>query len=140
MEHGNYDGVFPPAAERAETLARLGIPETKRVLLCQGLVRPYKRYDVAVDAVGSLWVVDPGSGNQRVLRFDVPLSGDDTADAVLGQPDFVSSGSTCGNPVRSASGFCFPDSVAFDPAGNLWLSESAGNRVVVALPRRRPAR
>ncbi len=38
---------------------------------------------------------------------------------------------TCGNPVRSASGFCFPDSVASDPAGNLWVSESGGNRVVV---------
>ena len=38
---------------------------------------------------------------------------------------------TCGNPVRSASGFCFPDSVASDPAGNLWISESGGNRVVV---------
>ena len=87
--------------------------------------------DVAVDASGSLWVVDPGSGNHRVLRFDTPLSGDDTADAVIGQPDFVSSGSTCGNPVRSASGFCFPDSVAFDQAGNLWVSESGGNRVVV---------
>ena len=76
-------------------------------------------------------MVDPGSGNHRVLRCEAPLSGDDTADAVIGQPDFVSSGSTCGNPVRSASGFCFPDSVASDPAGNLWVSESGGNRVVV---------
>lgn len=87
--------------------------------------------DVALDASGSLWVVDPGSGNHRVLRYDQPLSGDDTADEVIGQPDFTSSGSTCGNPVRSASGFCFPDAVAFDPAGEIWISESAGNRVVV---------
>lgn len=87
--------------------------------------------DVALDAGGSLWVVDPGSNNQRVLRFDAPMSGDDTADAVIGQPDFVSSGSTCGNAVRSASGFCFPDSVAVDLSGNLWVSESGGNRVVV---------
>lgn len=87
--------------------------------------------DVALDAGGRLWVVDPGSNNQRVLRFDAPLVGDDTADAVFGQPDFVSSGGTCGNPLRSASGFCFPDSLAFDPMGNLWVSESGGNRVVI---------
>jgi sugar lactone lactonase YvrE len=87
--------------------------------------------DVAVDPGGSLWVVDPGSGNHRVLRYDLPLTGNDTADAVLGPADFVSSGSRCADPLRTASGFCFPDSIAFDPDGNAWVSESGGNRVLV---------
>lgn len=36
---------------------------------------------------GDLWVAD--SGNNRVLCFHQPLSGDTTADFVLGQPDFT---------------------------------------------------
>jgi secreted PhoX family phosphatase len=32
--------------------------------------------------------------------------------------------------LRSASGFCLPDAIAFDPAGNLWTSETGGNRVL----------
>jgi hypothetical protein len=87
--------------------------------------------DVALDPDGSLWVVDPGSGNHRVLRYDLPLTGNDTADAIIGPADFVSSGSRCGDPLRTATGFCFPDSIAFDPAGNAWVSESGGNRVLI---------
>lgn len=54
MEHGNYDGVFPPARPRAETLAALGVDTGRRVLLCQGGVRPYKGYAVAVGAARAL--------------------------------------------------------------------------------------
>ncbi len=51
MEHGNYDGVFPTAAPRAGTLAKFGIDPARRVLLCQGNIRPYKRFDLAIEAV-----------------------------------------------------------------------------------------
>lgn len=54
MEHGNYDGVFPPARPRAETLAALGVNPARRVLLCQGAVRPYKGYGLAIDAARRL--------------------------------------------------------------------------------------
>ncbi|VTR99805.1 Xanthan biosynthesis glycosyltransferase GumI OS=alpha proteobacterium JLT2015 GN=C725_2571 PE=4 SV=1: Glycos_transf_1 [Gemmata massiliana] len=54
MEHGNYDGVFPAAASRAETLARFGIDPARRVLLCQGNIRPYKRFDLAIEAAKRL--------------------------------------------------------------------------------------
>ena len=54
MEHGNYDGVFPRPAPRQDTLDRLGVPGSRRILLCQGLVRPYKRYDLAIQAASRL--------------------------------------------------------------------------------------
>jgi len=84
--------------------------------------------DLALDLDGSLWVVD--AGNHRLLRHDQPLSGNDTADAVIGPADFVTSGTRCADPLRTATGFCFPDGIAFDLADNLWVSESGGNRVL----------
>jgi len=54
MEHGNYDGVFPPARSRKETLAALGINESSTVLLCHGHIRPYKGYEVAIEAARRL--------------------------------------------------------------------------------------
>lgn len=74
MEHGNYDGTFPPARPRAETLARLGVDPACRVLLCQGNVRPYKRYDLAIQAAGRL-----GAGYHLVVAGRPPDSafGDD---------------------------------------------------------------
>lgn len=84
--------------------------------------------DLTLDLDGSLWVVD--ASNHRVLRYDQPLSGNDTADAVIGPADFVTSGTRCFDALRSATGFCFPDAIASDPADNLWVSESQGNRVL----------
>src|SRR4051812_27454759 len=54
MQHGNYDGVFPSGGPRDETLRQLGIDPSKRVLLCQGLLRPYKRFELAIEAAGLL--------------------------------------------------------------------------------------
>jgi len=84
--------------------------------------------DVALDLDGALWVVD--ASNHRLLRHGQPLSGDDTADTVIGPPEFTTSGTRCPDVLRSASGFCFPDAIACDPAGNLWTSEAGGNRVL----------
>ena len=84
--------------------------------------------DAALDGNGSLWVVD--ASNHRLVRYDQPLSGNDTADAVIGPADFTTSGTRCSDALRSATGFCFPDSIAFDPTGNLWTSETGGNRVL----------
>ena len=50
MPHGNYDGVFPDPQPRVETLHHLGVPEGRKLLLCQGNVRPYKRFDLAIEA------------------------------------------------------------------------------------------
>ena len=54
MPHGNYDGAFPPAAPAAAARLVLGIPADRRVVLCLGLLRPYKGLEVAAGAVGRL--------------------------------------------------------------------------------------
>lgn len=80
---------------------------------------------VAVDADGNLYVTD--QTNHRVLRFDDPsskMSGDD-ADAVFGQDDFMS-GDSASMPNR----FFYPERLAVDAEGTLWLADSANNRIL----------
>jgi beta-1,4-mannosyltransferase len=54
MPHGSLAGAFPAPAPRSDVLAREGVPPGRRVLLCFGLVRSYKGFDVAVRAMKSL--------------------------------------------------------------------------------------
>lgn len=51
---GNYDGVYPAARPRAEALAHFGLDPAKKTLVAVGLVRPYKGFDLAVEAVKRL--------------------------------------------------------------------------------------
>jgi glycosyltransferase involved in cell wall biosynthesis len=51
MLHGNYVGVLPEPHPREETLAALGIPGDRRVLLCAGQLRRYKGFEIALDAM-----------------------------------------------------------------------------------------
>ena len=62
MPHGNYDGVFPRASHRESTLARIGLPTNSRTLLCFGLIRSYKGFDLAIEAVRQL-----GDGYQLII-------------------------------------------------------------------------
>src|SRR5262249_60043060 len=66
MRHGNYDGVFPGPRPRAETLERLGLDPGKPTLVAAGVVRPYKGFDGAVEAVRRL-----GPGVQLVIAGDI---------------------------------------------------------------------
>ncbi len=75
------------------------------------------------DSSGNLWVVD--SSNSRVLEFKPPFSTNEVASVVLGQPNMFSSGCT-----TSPTGLCGPNGLAFDPTGNLWISDYGNNRVV----------
>ena len=67
MEHGNYDGVFPPGRPREETLRDLCVDRSSRVLLCQGNIRPYKRYDLAIDVATRL-----GKGYHLIIAGGPP--------------------------------------------------------------------
>jgi glycosyltransferase involved in cell wall biosynthesis len=62
VPHGNYDTHYPAPRPKSETLAALGLHGSKRTLLCCGIVRPYKRYDLAIRALREL-----GSDYQLVL-------------------------------------------------------------------------
>jgi len=72
---------------------------------------------------GDLWVVD--SGNNRVLEFKAPFSNGEPASIVLGQPTF---GGYIGTTTEG--GLNSPSYLAFDPSGNLWVTDQGNNRVL----------
>lgn len=82
---------------------------------------------IALDAAGNVWVSD--SDNNRVLRFPAASGSGAAANLVLGQPDFVSSGSG-----STASTMDEPNAVIVDNDGNVWVADAANNRVLQFRP------
>jgi uncharacterized protein (TIGR03437 family) len=85
---------------------------------------------LAFDPAGNLWMTDPG--NRRVLRFPAAAiakgGGGLAADIEIGQVDFVSTQPNL-NPANVNSPlvtnqFAVPTGIAFDAAGNLFVSDS----------------
>jgi len=82
---------------------------------------------VAVDASDNLYVSD--YADNRVLRYDTPLTTDTTADAVLGQLDFTH----VAENLTDAQGLYSPESVAIDKSvtpNRVYVSDSVNNRVL----------
>jgi sugar lactone lactonase YvrE len=87
---------------------------------------------------GAVFVAD--SGASRVLRFSKVESNDQTADLVIGQPDFASDGGVCApledggfGPI-TARGLCIPQGGAIDRDGNVFVADSDNNRVLRFAP------
>ena len=85
---------------------------------------------------GDLYVAD--TGNNRILRFPKPTTQQDQfPDMVIGQPNFKSREANQGNilPAKStiqlanSSGY-YRCSLAFDTAGNLWITDPGNHRVL----------
>jgi uncharacterized protein (TIGR03437 family) len=92
------------------------------------------RTGITIDAAGNLWVAD--IGNNRVLRFPAAalsagLNGP-TADLVVGQPNMTSSAPAASQV--STTGLTRPLSVAFDPAGNMFVADALGRALQYAPP------
>jgi sugar lactone lactonase YvrE len=83
--------------------------------------------ELAFDASGDLWVVD--NGNNRVLEYKPPFTSGQSASVVMGQPDFTSSAIA-----TTAAGMSAPYGVAFDPAGNIWVSDYHNSRILMFAP------
>jgi sugar lactone lactonase YvrE len=122
--HGVNNGVGPPTnTPTADTL-------------CMPVV------GVFVDSSSNLWVAD--DGNQRVLKYLNPYapgggtpgtpgsSGDTTADLVLGQASFTSvrTFNSCDLSASGQNCMVGPEAVAVDSAGNAWVVDAAGDRVL----------
>lgn len=79
---------------------------------------------LAIDSGGNLYVAD--YGNHRILRFNNVQNKTigDSADAVIGQPDFVTA-STATNAalLNNPSGICL------DSQGRLWVADSGKDRI-----------
>jgi len=81
---------------------------------------------IAADASG-LYVAD--YNNHRVLRFP---PGSTTADRVYGQPNFTSN--TSNNGGLSASSLRYPNGVALEAGGGVYISDYGNNRVLYYPP------
>jgi len=79
---------------------------------------------VALDSGGNLWVVD--MGNSRVLEYTAPFSTSEAATLVIGQSSFTSSDFADTN----STALSYPTGLAFDPSGNLWVSDQSNDRVL----------
>jgi uncharacterized protein (TIGR03437 family) len=86
--------------------------------------------NIAFDSAGNLWMTDPG--NRRVLRFPAAAiakgGGGLTADIEIGQVGFAQTQQnldpTNVNSPLVTNQFAVPDGIAFDGAGNLYVSDS----------------
>jgi sugar lactone lactonase YvrE len=79
---------------------------------------------LALDASGNLYVAD--YGNHRVLRYNniAGKASGAVADAVIGQPDFITASTAAGNQLlKNPSGICV------DVQGRLWVADTGKNRV-----------
>jgi NHL repeat-containing protein len=84
--------------------------------------------DVAVDISGNLYVAD--MGNHRVLKFNNPLKEDDEADFVFGQAnDFTTREENKNGP--GPESLSHPSGVNCDSNGNLFISDTHNNRVLI---------
>lgn len=85
---------------------------------------------VALDPSGNLWIAD--TGNHRVVRFPSAILDDfrPSADVVIGQRDFAQNVRNRGAATISSSSLDAPAGLAFDSAGNLYVSDSGNARVL----------
>ena len=93
---------------------------------------------LAVDKSGNLYVID--AGNNRVVRYTAPFQQTSpllAVDLILGQPDPSSRLANQGQQSPSATTLSFTSGggalhagLAFDSAGNLWVTDAGNNRVL----------
>jgi sugar lactone lactonase YvrE len=84
---------------------------------------------VVFDSSGNMWVSE--FANHRVLEFKPPFSNGMKASLVIGQGTFTSSETAIS---RNRFWIAGPTGEAFDPAGNLWVADCGGNRILEFKP------
>jgi sugar lactone lactonase YvrE len=83
---------------------------------------------IAVDGNGNVYIADLFL--KRVLIYNTPATTDTTADVVIGQPNFASTDANQGGADPSANTLSFPEGVAVDRDGNLYVVDQGNNRVL----------
>ena len=78
---------------------------------------------VAVDSLGNVYVSD--TENNRILRFNQPLSNGMNASAVIGQPNFTLSSAGTNQYMLNN-----PYGIAIDSADNLYVADYYANRIL----------
>ena len=113
-------GQFGDFTRRAKNNDGLGVNGC-----CASIDNLFNPIGLALDVDGNLYIAD--WNNHRVLRYDSPTTTDTTADAVFGQPDFVSRDTDNGG---LANGLQLPIDLTFDRWGNLYVADSGNNRLL----------
>jgi sugar lactone lactonase YvrE len=111
---------FSNGMAAALVIGQTGFTSSASALSQGGLSNPA---GVAFDSSGNLWVAD--QNNNRTIMFPPPFTNGMNANLVLGQAGFTTSGAATGS-----GGLLLPRIVAFDSAGNIWVSEQTNNRVM----------
>jgi len=83
---------------------------------------------IAVETSGNVWVVD--QYNYRVLRYSSPSVNGQSADLVIGQPDFTSREINNSEGEVAANTLYWPSGVIFDGSSKLWISSLSCHRVL----------
>jgi sugar lactone lactonase YvrE len=84
---------------------------------------------IALDATGNLFVAD--SNNNRVLEIAAPLTGAQNASLIVGQGnDFTTSQCNLGASAPTASTLCAPAGLILDILGDLYVADTANDRVL----------
>ena len=114
-----------------DTIADLAIGQTD--LASSGCSNPSTQFasatslcvptGVTVDASGNMYVAD--MANNRVLKYNAPLSTGMAANLVFGQSNFSSKAGSTG-----AAALNQPYAVAVDGAGNMYVADFTNNRVL----------
>lgn len=131
----NGDSAFQNYPTRAPATASTlcSLPESQLSIAENGTGS-----NMYTDTQGNLYVTD--SYNHRVLKYNSPFaqSGTIAANDVWGQNDFTGNSCNKGQGSPDATTLCFGWSgnnnksagVDFDASGNMWIADSANNRVL----------
>ncbi len=82
---------------------------------------------VWADTASGIWVAD--SGNHRVLKFKGAIVNGMAASLVLGQLNFTSGKCNRGG-AKNGTTLCFPNAVAVDKSGHVYVSDTNNDRVL----------
>jgi DNA-binding beta-propeller fold protein YncE len=82
--------------------------------------------DVGVDSFNRVFVAD--TSNSRVTGYNQPLTGDNVADIVLGQPSFFTR--TCNNGGVTSTSMCLERGLGVDAAGNVYAADTENSRIL----------
>jgi len=114
-----YNAPFTTGATASAVLGQTGFTTATAGTTASTMSDPS---GVAFDSTGNLYTLESyngNAGNSRVLQFKAPFTTGASASAVLGAPDFVTSGN-----------IGYPTGVAVDKANNVWISAQESAVVV----------
>jgi len=123
-----YNTPFTSGTTAARVLGQAGSFTTnfcnRHLITAASLCGPAR---VALDDADHLFVSD--FGNNRVLEYDSPLSPGAKANLVFGQLGSFTTGG-CNRGGLGAATLCAPAGVGIDSTGNVYIADTANNRVL----------